>query len=144
MKADPVRLMLVEDNPADVFLIQTALELSDVAIQLSVAWNGQDALEQLWKLPEEQQPNLILLDLNMPRMNGFELLAAVRADPALAHLAVVMLTTSNAAADVERAYALQVNSYISKPANLEEFLQLIELLKVYWFKAVSLPVTYVP
>lgn len=144
MNTDPVRLMLVEDNPADVFLIQTALELSDVVVQLSVAWNGQDALEQLQKLSEEQQPNLILLDLNMPRMNGFELLAAVRTDPALAHLVVVMLTTSNAPADIKRAYALQVNSYVTKPVNLEEFLQLIQLLKAYWFTAASLPQTYAP
>jgi len=136
--------MLVEDNPADVFLIQTALELSDVEVQLSVAWNGQDALDQLQKLSEEQQPNLILLDLNMPRMNGFELLAAVRADPALAHLVVVMLTTSNAPADIKRAYALQANSYVTKPVNLEEFLQLIHLLKAYWFRAASLPQTYAP
>jgi CheY-like chemotaxis protein len=144
MNTDPVRLMVVEDNPADVFLIQTALELSDVVVQLSVAWNGQDALEQLQKLSEEQQPNLILLDLNMPRMNGFELLAAVRTDPALAHLVVVMLTTSNAPADIKRAYALQVNSYVTKPVNLEEFLQLIQLLKAYWFTAASLPQTYAP
>lgn len=144
MNTDPVRLMLVEDNPADVFLIQTALELSDIVVELSVAWNGQDALEQLQQLSDEQQPNLILLDLNMPRMNGFELLAAVRADPALAHLVVVMLTTSNAPADIKRAYALQANSYLSKPVNLEEFLHLIELLKAYWFRAASLPRTYAP
>ena len=137
------RLLLVEDNPADVFLMESALELSGVPVHLTVARDGLDALEQMRAASEMGVlPNLILLDLNMPRMNGFEVLTALRADPSLAHLPVVVFTTSQAPADVKRAYALQANSYLSKPTHLDEFLSVIKLLEAYWFGAASLPTSY--
>lgn len=137
------RLLLVEDNPADVFLMEAALELFDVPVQLTVARDGLEALEQLQVAKDAAGlPGLILLDLNMPRMDGFEVLASLRADPSLAHLPVVVFTTSHAPADVKRAYALQANSYVSKPATLDEFLGLVKLLEAYWFGAASLPTTY--
>lgn len=140
---DSARLLLVEDNPADVFLMEAALELSDVPVQLTVARDGLDAMEQLRVARDAAGlPGLILLDLNMPRMDGFEVLASLRADPSLAHLPVVIFTTSHAPADVKRAYALQANSYVSKPASLDEFLNLVKLLEAYWFGAASLPTTY--
>lgn len=140
---DPARLLLVEDNPADVFLMESALELSDVPVQLTVARDGLEALEQLQMAKDAAGlPGLILLNLNMPRMDGFEVLASLRADPSLAHLPVVVFTTSHAPADVKRAYALQANSYVSKPDSLDEFLGLVKLLEAYWFGAASLPTTY--
>lgn len=144
MTSESVRLLLVEDNPADVFLMEAALEFSTSSVRLTVARDGQEALDLLGGTVEEDLPNLILLDLNMPRMNGFELLAALRGDDALAHLPVVVFTTSHAPADVKRAYALQANSYVSKPATLDEFLRLVELLEAYWFGVASLPSTYSP
>ncbi|GGO40114.1 response regulator [Deinococcus humi] len=140
---DSARLLLVEDNPADVFLMESALELSGTQVHLTVARDGLDALEQMRAARDLGiLPSLILLDLNMPRMNGFEVLAALRADPSLAHLPVVVFTTSHAPADVKRAYALQANSYLSKPTRLDEFLSVVKLLEAYWFGAASLPTSY--
>lgn len=143
MAAKPVRLLLVEDNPADVFLMETALELSALPVQMDVARDGVEALDYLEGMGAGlPYPDLMLLDLNMPRMNGFEVLEAVRGNPALRHLPVVVFTTSAAPEDVKRAYALQANSYVSKPATLDEFLHLMTLLGAYWFGAASLPRTY--
>ncbi|SMB78909.1 response regulator [Deinococcus hopiensis] len=145
MRREGVKLLLVEDNPADVFLMETALELSALPVTLEVARDGVEALEQLEAgKAAERFPDLILLDLNMPRLDGFEVLAALREDPALRHLAVVVFTTSSAPDDVKRAYTLQANSYVSKPASLDEFLHLMTLLDAYWFGAASLPRTYQP
>ncbi|GAA5534169.1 response regulator [Deinococcus aluminii] len=145
MPSDPVRLLLVEDNAADVFLLEAALEAATFPIHLKVAWDGVEALEHLAGAKDGGQlPDLILLDLNMPRLNGFEVLAALRADPALAPLVVVVFTTSSAETDVQQAYALQANAYVSKPATLDEFLHLVNLLEAYWFGAASLPSTYSP
>ena len=143
MKPDKVQMLLVEDNPADVFLLEAALETSTVSIELSTARDGVAALEHLRGGAEHAAlPDLVLLDLNMPRMNGFDVLAAVRAEPALAHLVVVVFTTSNAPADVKRAYTLRANSYVSKPASFEGFTQLIRQLEGFWFGAAELPHTY--
>ncbi|ULH16972.1 response regulator (plasmid) [Deinococcus sp. KNUC1210] len=143
MVPDRVHVLLVEDNLADVFLMEAALETSTVPIELSIARDGVEALEQLRAAAATASlPNMILLDLNMPRMNGFELLAVLRADPALAHLVVVVFTTSNAPGDVKRAYMLQANSYVSKPATFAEFVRLVRLLEGFWFGAAELPSTY--
>ncbi|GAA5513835.1 response regulator rcp1 [Deinococcus carri] len=143
MPAEQVRLLLVEDNAADVFLMEAALEAATLPVHLTVARDGVEALAQLEAdRAAERLPDLVLLDLNMPRLNGFEVLAALRADPALASLVVVVFTTSSAETDVRRAYALQANSYVSKPATLDEFLHLVRLLEAYWFGAASLPSTY--
>ncbi|GGR19503.1 response regulator [Deinococcus ruber] len=143
MERDSVRVLLVEDNLADVFLIEAALETSTVPIELSVARDGVEALEQVHAAAAAASlPNMILLDLNMPRMNGFEVLTALRAQPALAHLVVVVFTTSNAPEDVKQAYALQANAYVSKPATFAEFVRLVQLLEAFWFGAAELPSTY--
>lgn len=143
MRFEKVRVLLVEDNPADVFLMEAALETSTIPVEMSVAIDGVAALEQLKAQAETTSlPDLVLLDLNMPRMNGFEVLAAVRSEAALAHLVVVVFTTSNAPADVKRAYALQANSYVSKPATFDEFVRLVHLLEAFWFGAAELPSTY--
>ena len=145
MAAKTMRLLLVEDNPADVFLMETALEVSALPVEMAVARDGVEALEYLGTVGTGRPyPDLMLLDLNMPRMNGFEVLETLRGDPALRHLPVVVFTTSSAPEDVKRAYALQANSYVSKPATLDEFLNLMALLGAYWFGAASLPRTYQP
>ena len=141
----PMRLLLVEDNAADIFLMEMALELSPVATELMVARDGLEALDLLGQAKAGGPfPDLILLDLNMPRVDGFEFLQALRADPHLTHLPAIVLTTSNDPADVRRAYALQANSYLTKPGTLEDFLQLIESLTGYWFGKASIPQTYQP
>ncbi|PTA67216.1 response regulator [Deinococcus arcticus] len=145
MEREAVRLMLVEDNEADVFLMEAALEMAGLPVQLQVARDGEDALRQLRAaLGGGTLPHLMLLDLNMPRISGFEVLQAVRADPGLRHLVVVVFTTSSAQADVQRAYALQANSYLSKPATMTEFLRVVELLDLYWFGAANLPQSHAP
>ncbi|WP_221091303.1 response regulator [Deinococcus aquaedulcis] len=145
MARNPMHLMLVEDNEADIFLLEAALEMAGVPVQLQVARDGEEALRQLRAaLGSAALPDLILLDLNMPRVSGFEVLAAVRADPALRHLVLVVFTTSNAEADVQRAYALQANSYLSKPSTMAEFLRVVELLNLYWFGTASLPRSHAP
>ena len=143
MKPDKVQVLLVEDNAADVFLLEAALEKSTVPVELSTAGDGVAALEHLRRGAEHATlPDLMLLDLNMPRMNGFDVLAAIRAEPALAHLVVVVFTTSNAPADAQRAYALEASSYVSKPTSFEGFTQLIRQLEGYWFGVGELPHTY--
>lgn len=142
---DPIRLLLVEDNPADVFLMEAALEMSGVPVQLSVARDGQEALDWLEGAHGGPKfPDLTLLDLNMPRVNGFEFLSRVRADERFSHLPTIVFTTSNDPADVKRAYALQANSYVSKPASLDEFMLVIERLAAYWFGSASIPSSYRP
>ncbi|UBV44887.1 response regulator (plasmid) [Deinococcus taeanensis] len=145
MTRPPIQLMLVEDNLADVFLLESALDLTGLPVQLTVARDGQDALDQLRdRHAAGCLPPLVLLDLNMPRVNGFEALEMIRADPDLAPLVVVVFTTSNAEMDIRRAYALQANSYVSKPDTLDAFLALIKSLEAYWFGVASLPRSYAP
>ncbi|MBZ9751417.1 response regulator [Deinococcus sp. HMF7604] len=145
MTRPPVHLLLVEDNPADVFLLEAALDLAAVPVEMTVARDGLEALEYLHQTKAGARlPDLILLDLNMPRMNGFEFLAAARADPDLMGLVILVFTTSNAEADVKRAYALQANAYLSKPANLDAFLQTVHLLEAHWFGAATLPRSFAP
>lgn len=145
MTAEPVRLLLAEDNPADVYLMEAALELAAMPVMMTVARDGREVMDQLDELKVTSRlPDLVLLDLNMPRMNGFEVLTAIRRDPVLAHLPVVVFTTSTAPDDVRRAYELHANSYVSKPVTLSGFMQLMERLGAYWFGTASLPRSYHP
>ncbi|MFD1733571.1 response regulator [Deinococcus malanensis] len=125
--------------------MEAALELAAMPVVMTVARDGREVVDQLDELKDGGRlPDLVLLDLNMPRMNGFEVLTAIRRDPALAHLPVVVFTTSTAPEDVKRAYALNANSYVSKPVTLTGFMQLMERLGAYWFGTASLPRTYHP
>ncbi|PZA08671.1 MULTISPECIES: response regulator [unclassified Meiothermus] len=143
MANPPLRILLVEDNPADVFLMEAALELGELPHTLLLARDGQEALELLrGARSQDSLPDLILLDLNLPRLSGFDVLQAIRQDPQLSHLTVVVFTTSNAHSDVQRAYALQANAYVVKPPGLDDLLRIISQLKSFWFEAASLPCSY--
>ncbi|MFC4454158.1 response regulator [Deinococcus sonorensis] len=137
-----VEILLVEDNPADVFLTEAAFEAAGVAVQLHLARDGVEALDLLTPPGGDGpglSPRLVLLDLNMPRKNGFEVLNALKANDQTRHLPVVILTTSAAQSDVERCYQLQANAYVTKPSGLDEFIEFIRVLERYWLQVVRLP-----
>nr|WP_246351304.1 response regulator [Deinobacterium chartae] len=135
--------MLVEDNPADALLTEEAFSQAEVPAQLWVVGDGVEALAFLRHEGEYEQvprPDLILLDLNMPRMNGLELLEEVKSDPLLGDIPVVMLTTSTNREDVRRAYALHASAYVPKPMHLEAFLDMVRSFSGFWLHLAVLPV----
>jgi two-component system response regulator len=133
------RILLVEDNPGDAQLVRLALAEALPSARLSVAADGEAALARLQD--ESGPPDLMLLDLNLPRLSGHEVLAAVRAshDAAVRRLPVVVLSSSDAIADVERSYELGASSHVAKPADVDQLFALVETLTRYWFGAVILP-----
>ena len=138
----PAQILLVEDSPTDIELTQEALEEAKVANRLHVVRNGEDALAFLRREGEFTDapcPDIILLDLNLPRMNGAEVLEAIRSDPDLTHLPVIVLTTSSADEDVLRSYQLHANSYVRKPLELQLFIDAVRAIEGYWLSIVRLP-----
>ena len=138
----PIEILLVEDNPGDVRLTIEALRESKVRNHLSVARDGVEALAFLRSEgahAEAIRPDLILLDLNLPRKDGREVLAEVKADPDLKTIPVVILTTSRAEQDVLRSYELQANCYISKPVDLDQFITVVKSIEDFWLTIVTLP-----
>ena len=133
------RILLVEDNPGDAQLVRLALAEALPAARLSIAGDGEQALSSL--LSGATPPDLIMLDLNLPRMSGHELLAALRTaeDPVLRRLPVLVLTSSQAEADVERSYELGASSHIRKPQELDDLFEVAESISRYWFETVVLP-----
>jgi CheY-like chemotaxis protein len=134
----PVEILLVEDNPGDVRLTIEALRESKVRNNLQVARDGVEALEML-RREGAVRPDLVLLDLNLPRKDGREVLAEMKADPHLHTIPVVILTTSRAEQDVLRSYELQANCYISKPVDLEQFIAVVKSIEDFWLTIVTLP-----
>lgn len=142
MNPEMLEILLIEDNPGDIRLTQEALKDSQIHHHLSVANNGEDALRQLrHESPFESsaRPDIILLDLNLPRLSGHELLAIIKADTALKAIPVVVLTTSNDERDVATSYRLHANCYITKPVDLARFVTIIKSIYEFWFKVVRLP-----
>jgi CheY-like chemotaxis protein len=132
----------VEDNPSDVVLTQIAMRQCKIANNLQVASDGEEALQILrgqGKHAGAPRPDLILLDLNLPRMDGRELLAEVKSDPALRLIPVVVLTTSGEERDVEQSYALHANAYIAKPIDMDQFVKVVKAIDEFWFGIVTLP-----
>ena len=139
---DAVDILLVEDNPADVALTEEALQESKIANRLMVAEDGEEALAILRRQglhANAPKPDLILLDLNLPRMDGREVLAEIKNDEALRRIPVVVLTTSKAEEDVFRSYDLHANCYITKPVDLEQFIEVIKSIDDFWLTVVRLP-----
>jgi two-component system response regulator len=134
-----VRILLVEDNPGDAQLVRLALAEALPSARLLVVADGEAALARLGE--EGPPPDLMLLDLNLPRLSGHEVLAAVRAseDAPVRRLPVVVLSSSQAEADVLRSYELGASSHLAKPADVDELFALVETLARYWFGAVTLP-----
>ena len=132
---------MIDDNPTDVLLTRRALSETGIPHELQVAHDGEEGLNVLLTLRADQSepPDLILLDLNMPKKDGFDVLTEMRAQPNLGHIPVVVLTSSTHRADVQRCYALHANSYLAKPVEYEELKDLMRTVGNYWFGACMLP-----
>ena len=138
----PIEILLVEDNPGDVRLTQEALKEGKVRNHLSVVDDGAKAVDFLFRrgpYAGAPRPDLILLDLNLPKMDGREVLRQIKAEPALRSIPIVVLTTSQADEDVVKAYDLHVNCYITKPIDLPQFLNVVKAIEDFWLTIVKLP-----
>ncbi len=142
MVGKPVEILLVEDNPGDVRLTEEALREGKVRNNLHVARDGVEAIEFLrrrGKFVNAVRPDLVLLDLNLPRRDGREVLAEIKDDPELKSIPVVVLTTSSAETDILRSYSLHANCYITKPVDLEQFVRVVRSIDEFWLTVVRLP-----
>jgi len=138
----PVNILLVEDNPGDVRLTVEALKESKVRNNLMVVEDGVEALEclrQQGKYASQPRPDIVLLDLNLPRKDGREVLAEIKVDELLKHIPVVVVTSSQAEQDVLKAYNLHANCYITKPVDLEQFINVVKSIEDFWLVVVRLP-----
>ena len=137
-----MHILLVEDNPADVELTEEALEESALNVTLHVVQDGVEALRFLQRegvYSGAVKTDLILLDLNLPKKDGRELLGDIKKDDDLRMIPVVVLTTSTHASDIAHAYQLHANCYVNKPGDFDDFTQLLSVIKQYWFTVVKLP-----
>ena len=137
-----IEILLVEDSPADVLLTREAFEQNKIVNTLHVAEDGIQAMDFLYRrgaYASAPRPDLILLDLNLPRKNGREVLAEIKADPDLRSIPIVVLTTSNADEDILRAYNLNANCYVVKPVGFDNFMQAMQSIRHFWFSVVTLP-----
>ena len=137
-----IEILMVEDNPGDVRLTREALKGGKVLNQLHVVEDGVAALDFLYRRPPHEnapRPDLILLDLNLPKMDGREVLSRIKSDDALKVIPVVVLTTSQAEEDVLRAYRLSANCYVTKPVDLYQFNRIVQAIEEFWLTVVSLP-----
>jgi two-component system response regulator len=135
------RILIVEDNPADIRLTEVAVQKSEIDCHLDVVKDGVETinfLKKLGKYSKVDLPNLILLDLNLPKKNGLEALKEIKEDEDLKRIPVVILTISSNEEDLIKAYNLHANSYINKPLDVREFYTVVEFICLYWFKIVKL------
>jgi CheY-like chemotaxis protein len=138
----PIEVLLVEDNPGDAQLTRIALEDSKISIHLNVVEDGVEAMaflrkqEKYAKMPH---PDIVLLDLNLPRKDGREVLAEIKGDENLKRIPVVVLTTSQAEEDILKAYNLCANCYITKPVDFDQFVKIVQSIENFWFAIVKLP-----
>ena len=138
----PIEVLLVEDSPGDVRLTQEAFREANPAIHLHVTTDGVEAMAFLNRQgihAQAPRPDLILLDLNLPKMDGREVLAHIKDDPGLKTIPTVILTTSDAEADIVKSYQLQANCYLSKPVQLDAFESLVRSINDFWLTKVKLP-----
>ncbi|WP_045858947.1 response regulator [Teredinibacter purpureus] len=137
MALKPAKILLIEDNPGDIELVRTGFEDAHIANQLDVIEDGQIALDYI----EEGRnlPDIILLDINLPKIDGFEILAAIRNNPASHRIPVIMLTSSDAGEDVARSYQHSANSYVTKPIDFDKFLLAVKSIEEFWLSVVKLP-----
>lgn len=137
-----LQVLLVEDNPGDVRLTEEAFKDAKVQLEMHVAVDGVEAMEFLHregKFADCPRPDLILLDLNLPRKDGRDVLAEIKGDPSLMTIPVVILTTSASDVDIESSYMLHANCYISKPVDMEGFLTVVKSIDDFWLSVVKLP-----
>jgi CheY-like chemotaxis protein len=141
-KTRPVNVLLIEDNPGDVRLTQEAFKEGALSVNLSVTMDGVEATEFLkkaGKYTDAVTPDLILLDLNLPKKDGREVLKDIKTDPQLMRIPVVILTTSNAEQDITKSYNLHANCYINKPVDFDKFFDVIQKIEEFWLTTVILP-----
>lgn len=142
MMGTPIEILLVEDNPDDVALMVESLKRRKIRNNLNVARDGMEALDFLRRngsYADAVQPDLILLDLNLPKKDGREVLEEIKDDEGLKHIPVVILTTSSADEDILKTYRLHANCYITKPVDLQEFSKIVDAIEDFWFTIVKLP-----
>ena len=135
--AAPIEILLVEDNPADVRLTVEALKEARVRNRLHVARDGVEAMAML-RSDAAPRPDLILLDLNLPRKDGREVLQEIKQDEALRHIPVVILTTSQAEQDILQCYRLRANAFITKPVEIDQFFHVVRSMEQFWLEVVKL------
>ena len=138
----PIHILLVEDNEGDIFLVSEALEEGKIVNKISVARDGKEAvdfLDRKGKYENEELPDLILLDVNLPKKNGHEVLAYIKAKEELKQVPVIMLTTSSAEKDILLSYKNHANCFITKPVDVDNFLKVICSIENFWISIVSLP-----
>lgn len=141
---DPIEILLVEDNPADVRLTREGLKEAKVANNLHAVMNGKDALDFLYRRGEYSdvpRPDLVLLDLNLPGISGHTVLAEIKKNPTLLTIPVVVLTSSESESDIVKSYEEHCNCFISKPVDFSSFLDIVSRIESFWFSIVRLPQT---
>jgi two-component system response regulator len=141
-KIRPVEILLVEDNPGDIRLTKEAMKETKIINNLNVVEDGVDVLAYLRKIgkyKEAIRPDLILLDLNLPKKNGREVLAEIKQDIKLKQIPVVILTVSKAEEDIIKTYKLHANCFITKPVDMDQFVKVVKSIELFWFSIVKLP-----
>jgi two-component system, chemotaxis family, response regulator Rcp1 len=144
MNSEAIKILLIEDNPADVRLTLEAFKEGKVNNEISVVNDGVEAIAFLRRegqYTNAPHPDVILLDLNLPKKDGYEVLAEIKQDPMLKRIPVVILTTSKAERDILETYYLHANCYITKPVDLEQFINIIKSIESFWLNVVKLPST---
>ena len=139
---EPIEILLVEDNPGDVRLTRMAFEEGGINNDLHVAMDGEEALDFLFRRgghEDAPRPDMVLLDLNLPKIDGHEVLREIRSDDELSRLPVVVLTSSDSEEDVVESYEEHANAYITKPVKASDFLDLVDTFEEFWFTVVRLP-----
>lgn len=136
----PVDILVIEDNPGDVRLIIETFKVSKIPHNLVVATDGEEALQILKnQCKESKHPKLIILDLNLPKKSGREVLKEIKTDNILKHIPVIIFTTSNATEDINQCYHNHANAYINKPIDLDQFVEVINSMQKFWIKTAKLP-----
>lgn len=144
-KTKPIQILLIEDNPGDIRLTQEAFKESTLPIVLNIATDGVEGVNFLRKNPpyvDAVTPDLVLLDLNLPKKDGREVLQDIKSDEILRRIPIVVLTTSTADQDILKAYSLHVNSYINKPVDFDKFFEIIQRIEDFWLRTAVLPSTF--
>jgi two-component system, chemotaxis family, response regulator Rcp1 len=142
MNWQPIEILLVEDNPGDAELTREALKVAKVANRLHVVDDGAEAVDFLFKkgkFSDAPRPDIVLLDLNLPKKDGREVLSEIKQNKEISEIPVVVLTTSQAEEDILRAYQLHANCYITKPVDFGQFLRVISTIQDFWLSIVKLP-----
>jgi CheY-like chemotaxis protein len=138
----PIEILLVEDDPGDELITREAFEHNKLSSRLHVAHDGEEGLNYLYQREPYQdapRPDLILLDLNLPKYDGRQLLERVKSDPDLARIPIVVLTTSSAEEDILRSYELHANAYVTKPVDLDQFISAVRQIEGFFLQVVRLP-----